>query len=467
MSGIVGIWNLDGRAVDRETLVDMSATLAHRGLDGQYVWLSGPIGLACQLSRVTPEATEERQPHLNTSGNALVFDGRLDDRRDLVANLQATQPVSWSSPDPEVALAAYELFGDSFAERLTGDFALGLFDPDRQILIVARDAIGIRPLYYSQIAGSFLFASEIKALLAHPAVNPRPNDDALASVLFNGGRGLNGATCFEGIFRLAPGHVGMVTRARFTISRYWDFDLSRRMRLGSPQEYVEVFGDLFERAVARRMRSSHDVAISVSGGLDSSSILCMGETLRRRRPLQHPNLLGISYISPAGSPSDEKAFLVEIEQKYGIDIEKIPVSFDGPFEGSQAAVRHIEVPFLDEAWDTTRSLQLSASQGGARLLLSGHWADEVLCPQAYLVDLTRRFAFREINRHLQEYRQWYAGIDPAHYRRRFLLDLAKYHVARSCSAVSPRNSLSTSAYLVSKRFPAACPPTRVSTDARW
>jgi asparagine synthase (glutamine-hydrolysing) len=171
MSGIVGIWNLDGKPVEREVLARMSATMAHRGPDGEEMWIKGPVGLGCQLLRVTPESEKETQPLVDSSGAVVVFDGRLDNREELLESLKDSYQVSSSSPDPDLVLAAYEAFGDRLPERLAGDFAFGLFDPNRQQILLARDAIGIRPLYYCRTRDTFLFASEIKALLAHPEVS--------------------------------------------------------------------------------------------------------------------------------------------------------------------------------------------------------------------------------------------------------------------------------------------------------
>jgi asparagine synthase (glutamine-hydrolysing) len=428
LSGIVGIWNLDGRPVERAVLTRLSETLAHRGPDGEGLWAQGEVGLACRLFRITPEASTETQPLIHSSGTVLVFDGRLDNREELLASLKSSPELSADSPDPALVLAVYDAFGDRFLEWLTGDFALGLFDPRRQQLLLARDAIGMRPLYYYRNRGLFVFASESKAILAHPQISTRPNDDIVADYLLNGAQNSHGMTCFEDVFSLLPAHMAILTPQGFTTSRYWDFDPAQQMRLGSFQEYAEAFRDHFVQAVRRRLRSAYPVAVSVSGGLDSSSIFCLAETLRRREPDRHPTLLGLSYISPDGTPSDEKAFLLEIERDYGITIERVPIGPTGLVNGSREEVWHTEIPFLDEQWNTTHTFLRTAHQRGARVFLTGHWADEVLFPQAYLIDLFRRLAWREIGEHLKEYSRWYIDMDARLFRQQLLRDLVKYHV---------------------------------------
>ncbi len=426
MSGIVGMWNLDGKPVEREVLARMSATLAHRGLDGEEMWIEGPVGFACQLFRVTPESAEETQPMVGASGAVLVFDGRLDNREDLLADLKDSYQVSSSSPDPALVLAAYESFGDRLPERLVGDFALGLFDPNRQQLLLARDAIGIRPLYYCRTGDTFLFASEIKALLAHPAVSTRPDDNVLAQYFLGRQQETRGMTFFEGVWSLLPAHTAVCTPQGFVTRRYWDFDASRPIRLGSFAEYADAFREQFERAVRRRLRSMYPVAVSLSGGLDSSSIFCLAETLKRGRQTSCPHILGVSYTPPEGSACDESAFLTDIERQYGVAIHRFPVTPGGPLNGSREAVWHVEAPFLDEMWTTTHTLFSSAHEHGARVLLTGHWADQIFFDQSYLVDRFYDLAWGEVWAHWNEYARWFSDCDASDFRRRFFVDLVKY-----------------------------------------
>lgn len=428
MSGIVGIWNLDGRPVGEAVLSGLGAALAHRGSDGEGLWIRGPVGLACRLFRVTPEASAETQPFVHASGSVLVFDGRLDNREELLANLDPSPDVTAASPDPALVLATYQAFGDRFPERLAGDFALGLFDPARQQLLLVRDAIGVKPLYYARIGDAFLFASEIKALLTHPQVSPRPHDDVLARFLLSGVHDVEGRTFFQGVQSLLPAHMATLSRRGLATRRYWDFDPSRRTRFGSFPEYAEAFRDCFQRAVSRRLRSAYPVAVSVSGGLDSSSIFCLAHTLARARPDRYPAILGVSYTSPAGSPSDEAAFLQEIEREYGVHIERVPMGALGLLNRSREAVWHTEAPFLDEQWNASQRFLSTVLRLGARVLLTGHWGDQMLFDQAYLVDLVRRLAWAEARAHLNEFGRWFTDADPKWFRRFFIRDLVKYHV---------------------------------------
>jgi len=426
VSGLAGLWNLDGRPAERDRLGRMSRALAHRGGDAAGLWSEGAAGLACQLARSTPESAGETQPLVSPSGAALVFDGRLDNRDELLASLRSAAGVSQDAPDAMLALAAYEVFGEAFAERLNGDFALALFDRRKQCLLLARDAVGVRPLYYCRAGDSFLFASEIKALLTHPRVSPRPNDDLLAEFLLGGpARDDRGETFFADVFSVRPGHLVVVTREGARTRRYWDFDAGRALRFKSFSEYAEGFRHHFERAVRRRLRSAAPVAVSVSGGLDSSSIFCVAETLRRREPGRHPSLLGLSYSSTDGSPSDETVFLEAIERDYGIALERFSPQPPGFLDGCEAAVWHTEAPMLDGMWNNTRAFLAHVRGRGARVLLAGHWGDQVLFGQSYLIDLVRRGAWLEAWKHLQEFPRWLTDADPAYFRRTFARELLR------------------------------------------
>lgn len=423
MSGILGVWNLDGRPIDATLLSRLATTLAHRGPDGG-LYTDGSVGLACRTFRVTPESATERQPVVHPRGLVLVFDGRLDNREELLPALSRQAGVSSGAPDSALAAAAYHTFGIEFAGRLLGDFALGLFDASQRRLVLARDAVGIRPLYYYRTADLFLFASEIKAILAHPRVATRPNDAALAELLVAGPGGEDApeATCFDQVYRVLPAHTAVVTPDGFVSRRHWDFDPARQIRFGTFAQYAEAFGHCFARAVHVRLRAARPVAVSVSGGLDSSAIFCVAETLRRRRPNHFPDLHGLSYTFQDGVPSDEKAYLAEIERAYGVDIERVP-SPPGLLKDCAAAVRHIEAPSLDAQWNNTHAFLTSVERRGARVLLTGHWGDQFLFDRAYLMDLVARGAWAIIGGHLRGYGRWSTDVPRHEFVKSFLRTL--------------------------------------------
>ncbi|MFI5280418.1 MAG: asparagine synthetase B family protein [Gemmatimonadales bacterium] len=405
----------------------MSAALAHRGPDGEGKRCAGPVALACRHLWVTPEEEGECQPLTGKSGALLVMDGRLDNRDELLPTLDLPRTVS----DAVCALAAYEAWGERFAERLNGDFALALYDERRSRLLLARDAMGVRPIYWFRSERLFVFGSEIKALLAHPDVPLRPDDEGLADYVVVGSRPVErqALTCFAGISGVIPAHLLVVTPGGVTSTRYWDFDRTRTLRLASFGEYAEAFRERFGESVRRRARSLRPVAVSVSGGLDSSSILCHAETLRRSHALVAPRVIGISYIGEAGSEADEERYVAAMERQHGLTIERFAAErYLGVVRDGEEQVRAIEAPFLDYMWGVTQQVYRTAADAGARVLLTGHWGDQMLFSSAYLVDLFRRPAWRELGRHLREYRRWCGAGEARYLTRRFVRDVLRRSV---------------------------------------
>jgi asparagine synthase (glutamine-hydrolysing) len=427
MSAIVGLWNLTGEPADAAVLSRMGATLRHRGADGEGRRIAGSVGFVHHHLWVTPEETGEAQPLAGPGGVMLAMDGRLDNRDELLPALGLPR----TSSDAACVLAAYRAWGDGFAERLNGDFAIVVFDELQRRLVLARDALGIRPLYYYRNERLCAFATEVKALLAHPGVPIRPDEEGLADYMLLGTRPLDrqDVTCFAGVSAVVASHLVIVTPGGLATRRYWDFDPGRTIRLPSFDEYADAFRERFAEAVRRRVRSVRPVAVSVSGGIDSSSVFCQAEALRRAGAASCPRLSGVSYVGAEGTDADERQYLLDIEHEYGVAIERYPIEpFVGLIEGVDDQIRTVEAPFLDYMWGVTRELNRRAAAGGARVLVSGHWGDQVFFSHAYLVDLFDRLAWGEIRRHAREYRNWFAAGEARVLVRRFPIDLVRHHL---------------------------------------
>lgn len=395
MSGIVGAWDLGGRPLAAGLLPVMLERLRRRGQDGLSLWEDGAVGLGCALRRNTAESGGEVQPFVHPSGSVIVFDGRLDDREELISSLQGRPEADALVPDPELVMAAYEAFGESFVERLNGDFAFAVFDPARQWLILARDPIGARPLHFFRTRDTFLFASEISALLAHPAVEAKPNLSQLARYVREG-RPHDGdvsATLFEGVRSLAPANVAVVTPSRFVVRRYWDFDGARQIRFESPEEYRSGFRFQLERSLRRRMRGLGEVQIA---GGDAP--------------------LGIS-MSAAASEIRRGDVAVTDERRCTLD-------------ELAAAVAAAESP-------SGVASEVGGMPSRAGSVLWGPPADAMFLDRTYLVDLAGRFAFAELAAHLGSSG---ASEQPGRYRR-FAADYLSAHAPFFLTRGSARGSV--------------------------
>jgi asparagine synthase (glutamine-hydrolysing) len=429
MSGIAGIWNRDGCPVDPSILSRMNASLCHRGPDGISSRVSGSIAFTHQHLWVTPEEMGEVQPLVGGSGTMLAIDGRLDNRDELISALSLPQEAS----DAACVMAAYDSWREQFAVRLNGDFAIAIYHESRRQLLLARDGIGARPLYYFCADRLFAFASEIKALLAHDDIETRPDDEGLADYMLLSARPMDRqeVTCFKNVLAVVPGHLVIVTADRAVTRRYWDFDTGRSLRLRSVDEYVEAFRERFAAAVRRRIRSTRPVAVSVSGGLDSSSIFCVAENLRRQGRVPCPEIAGLSYYGEEGTDADERRYLVDLERQYAVQIERICIEpLLGLVNGLERQVAAIEAPFVNHTWGVTEELHRHARARGARILLYGTWGDQVLFSCGYLIDLFNGLRWTTIRRHLREYGEWIGRSHARALGRRLAFDLLRHHVPR-------------------------------------
>jgi asparagine synthase (glutamine-hydrolysing) len=222
--------------------------------------------------------------------------------------------------------------------------------------------------------------------------------------------------------------MASVTSEGLSKRQYWDFDVTRRIRFKSFNEYAEGFYYYFEQAVRRRLRSMSPIAVSVSGGLDSSSIFCLAETLKRKDPQIFPKILGFSYIFKDGTPVDEKSFLSDIERDYSVSIKRIPAGPQGIIDGNREEIWYVESPFLNGVRNFTEPLYKEVQQSGVRLLLTGDMGDQMLFSQAYLLDLFNHLAWDKVWAHLREFKKWNLDVDPKFFRRIFFRNLLKSYI---------------------------------------
>ena len=273
MCGICAVMNRDGAPVDRQLLGDMTTRLSHRGPDGSGSYLNGEIGLGHRrLSIIDVEGG--KQPITNEDGSIhLVFNGEIYNYIELTEELKSKGHTFITRSDTEVIVHGYEEWGVDCVQRFNGIFAFALWDSQRKQLFTARDHLGVKPLYYTEIGHRILFASEIKSLLADPQC-PRQVDLSSLSKLFTLRYVPSPDTMFAGIHKLPPGHRMTVNAKGIKIERYWtrtpqiDWNINERSA-------VEQYQALVEDAVRLQMRSDVPVGLFLSSGIDSGMLLAI------------------------------------------------------------------------------------------------------------------------------------------------------------------------------------------------
>jgi asparagine synthase (glutamine-hydrolysing) len=273
--GIAGIFDLAGGAVAQPLLRRMTDRLAHRGPDGAGHYTDGPVGLGHRRLAIIDLSPAGSQPMGNETGDCvLTFNGEIYNYAQLRVELEALGYRFRSQCDTEVLLRAYEAWGEDCLQRLNGMFAFAVWDGGRRELFLARDRYGVKPLYYYHRAQLFLFASEIKALLTHPAVRASVCPAAL-SEYFTFQNVLSDLTLFEGVRLLPPGcslRVRASSVPPLQQRRYWDFSFRTAGFPSSASEAAEQLHHLFEQAVTRQLVADVPVGSYLSGGLDSGAI---------------------------------------------------------------------------------------------------------------------------------------------------------------------------------------------------
>ena len=285
MCGIAGVCTLDGSPVAREVLRRMAESIEHRGPDGTGAFVDGSVGLANVRLAVIDLSAAAAQPMATDDAAVVVtYNGEIYNFRELRAELEQAGATFRSRSDTEVVLRAWQAWGERSVERFNGMFAFAIWDRRRRRVYLARDRYGVKPLYYYEDGNLVAFASEIKALLRHPAISARVCLPAL-SEYFTFQNIFSDRTLFEGIRLLPAGtmlEISLADPPALRPRRYWDYRFRSGDTVGSFDECADELHRLFRQAVLRQMVSDVPVGAYLSGGIDSSSITAVAADQVRR-----------------------------------------------------------------------------------------------------------------------------------------------------------------------------------------
>jgi asparagine synthase (glutamine-hydrolysing) len=275
MCGIVGVCNLRGEPVTTGLVDSLASLIAHRGPDGEGVYIDGPVGLGHRRLAIIDLSNAGNQPMVNEDGQVVLdYNGEIYNFQQLRVELESLGHIFRSHTDSEVVVHAYEEWGNACVERFDGMFAFAIWDRPRRRLFLARDRYGVKPLYWYLRNGLFIFASEIKAILAHPRVSRDVCYPAL-NEYFTFQNVLTDATLFDGVRLLQPGctlTLEVCDGAEPVIDRYWDYPFPEEAEDVSPEDATDRLYDVFLDAVTRQLVSDVPVGSYLSGGMDSGSI---------------------------------------------------------------------------------------------------------------------------------------------------------------------------------------------------
>ncbi len=430
MCGIVGAVGI-GRPIDLAVLQRMNDLQAHRGPDGEGFllgWLSAgqfhhsfrphttqhdaaipvTVGLGHRRLAILDLSDRGLQPMTVDQGHEwIVFNGEIYNHRELRAELETLGYRFTTRTDTEVLLQAYRHWGETCLARLDGMFAFAIWDGREGRLFCARDRLGIKPFYYATTAGTFLFASEIKALLAFPGLSPTPDDDAVLGFLVHANCDYGERTLLSSVKALPPAHMLTLHAATGSLATrgYWQ-PLPRAPNGSGDREKLDGLRTLLIDTICRHLISDVQVGSCLSGGLDSSTVVSLVGKIWRERP-EAARALGDTFHTFTACYED-RAF---DERDYALAVAGAAgatphLAFPAPEDFLETFARmawHLDMPFGELTYYAQWRVMRAAKEAGVKVLLDGQGGDEVFggyakFRYAYLASLLRTGQLRRLLR---------------------------------------------------------------------
>lgn len=398
MCGIAGLVDYSPRRSFADDLREMAARAAHRGPDDGGLALFGPggamaelqaqgggsagpwtVGLGHRRLSIIDLSPAGHQPMSDASGRYwIVFNGEVYNHVELRAELERTGRTFRSRTDTEVVLHAYLEWGADCLARFNGMWAFAIYDRTEERLFCARDRFGVKPFYFAAGPGRFAFASEIKQLLAVPWVESHANRAVLADFFFWGLETHTDETFFAGIRCLPAAHCFLLAkedleRGRFEPRRYWEPVPGEAL---DERPAVEAFRDLMSDAVRLRLRSDVPVGVTLSGGLDSSSVACLAGAHRRAEPDAPP--LDAFNVEFAGVEYSERRFAEAAARQAGARAVVLHPGQEDLARDWTRFVWHMEEPFGSLSYFSNYQIYRLIREHGISVVLSGQGGDELL-----------------------------------------------------------------------------------------
>jgi asparagine synthase (glutamine-hydrolysing) len=373
MNIIFGIWRPQGPLVTTAELEAMGVHTRHFASDGEWLRTCSEIGLGVQAQYTHARSMLEAQPMSDATGNILVYDGRLDNYRDLLRDLDL---AGEDTSDPEIILCAYQKWGSGCFGRFIGDWAVALWNVQSRTLYLARDHAGTRTLHYScDATGTVKWGTYIDSYLGTNLLDVL---DPVYMASYLAMLPCYGRSPYHEIKPVLPGHYLKASPKGITTTQFWAPTFKERISSGPTEDLKDEFLHLLEQSVARRTGPGAPVLAQLSGGMDSTSIVCVADRLRERSGIRTEPLDTLSFFDDSEATWNERPYFTLIEEKRGrsgfhLDTSLYRTSFERPL-GNGALYLY---PGIDQS-HIRRDLELYSvtRAGGFRAILSGIGGDE-------------------------------------------------------------------------------------------
>lgn len=373
MSAIAGIYSRHGAPIDRRLLEELSIALRQRGPDGESFTFMERVAMLHRPFHLDRESRFTPQPLQGESGTLICWDGRLDNREDLHPHLQASLPTHSRALD--YFLATYEAWGIDGFVRLVGDFAVAIWDPRQERLVLAADSMGLCPLYHHTTEDFVYWSSSARSLVEALGLEVELDEGYIADFLTEPNP--TERSPFKKVRAVPGSHALVADREKVETRRYWQIDPHREIRYRRQEDYQNHFREVFDEAVACRLQTDAPVFAELSGGLDSSSIVCVGDLLRRDGRVSAPDIHTVSYVYDTSPAADERPYMREIEEqrgRQGIHIR----DEDHPILSPIPPELKADLPSSQVSFHGRRTALVDAmKEKGARVVLRGEAGDQL------------------------------------------------------------------------------------------
>ena len=373
MCGVAAVAMLDGRPAPADIVRRMTKALEHRGPDDEGLHLSGSVALGFRRLSILDLTPSGHQPMSTPDGSVtIVFNGEIYNYIELRTELEARGRTFKSSGDTEVLLQAYCEWGAQCLPKLNGMWAFLVHDKRRQVIFGSRDRFGIKPLYRYQSAGAVVLASEIKAIRASGLYKSSTNWRTAARYLLEDRLDDNMETFYEGIVQVGAGAAfELDLRGNYREWQFWSLDDIAKSPAAEP---AEAFAELFEDAVRLHMRSDVPVGVSLSGGLDSTSIICASARIRAASGAKG-DLQAFCYMAPE---FDETDYIMATVRQTGAKLHKLDATAQGLWADFERMLWFQDEPVHGMPALIGYQLMKLAAHHGLKVMLNGQGADETI-----------------------------------------------------------------------------------------
>lgn len=377
MCGIAGIIQINSSPYSKEHLKKMTDALAHRGPDGEGLWQNegGNVLLGHRRLSIIDLSNAGNQPMHYLSRYTIIHNGEIYNYIELKEDLQKKGYSFHSKTDTEVITAAYDCWQDECVDHFDGMFAFVIWDSTEKQLFAARDRFGEKPFFYHFDGKQLLFASEMKALWA-AGIERIPNQKMLFNFItigYTDNPAEPGETFFENIHKLPAASVLKydLKENKLILEKYWDIDPEEQQKKITDTEALEQFNHLLTTSIKRRLRSDVTIGTSLSGGLDSSSIVAMVASFG------NSSLAAFTAAFP-GFEKDETVFSKQVSDKFGLQQSITNITADEMMKDWEKLCYHQEEPFGSASIYAQYKVYELAKQHNVKVLLDGQGADETL-----------------------------------------------------------------------------------------